>query len=278
MAHVEENLLPDARAIALDRFRRYGITWHHGAAGMPSNHLMSSQVACLNSLAPHVGSPEHLRWFFEPALPQLAELLPFGDPLAPDDFVTFEWVGLQDHLGERGGKPLSRGAQMTSADAAIRFRNHDGDVEIALIEWKYVERYGRKAVDPTTASNQTRIRTYSPHWSDPESPLNGVLTVAQRLTEPLYQLGRQQLLAWQMEQAHELDAVRVSVVEAAPAANAELWRSIPKELGDDLRIVWPTALRRPDRWVHLDTARWLEPGSPASSDFALRYAALDSSA
>ena len=32
------------------------------------------------------------------------------------------------------GKALSRGAQMTSADAAIKFRNSAGKIEIALIE------------------------------------------------------------------------------------------------------------------------------------------------
>jgi hypothetical protein len=274
MASVALNLLEDAREIALDRFARYRISWHHGAGGMPSNHLMSSQVACLNALAPHVSSPDNLKWLFAPALPQLAEVIPFGDPLAPEDHVTFEWVGEKDHLGERVGKSLSRGAQMTSADAAIRFRNTDGDIEIALIEWKFVERYGRKVADVTTKSNQTRIATYTPHWNDPESPLDDTLSTAQRLTEPLYQLGRQQLLAWRMEQAKELGATRVSVAEAAPDANAELWCSVPKELGDDLRVVWPTALRRPDRWVHLDTARWLEPDSPASADFKARYAVL----
>lgn len=204
----------------------------------------------------------------------IAEVLPFGDPAAPDDVVTFEWVGLVDHLGERRGKSLSRGAQMTSADAAIRYRTPTGAIEIALVEWKFTERYSGRPVPTASRSNLRRIATYLPlSGVHPQSPLNDVLGVEHRLIEPLCQLGRQQLLAWRMEVAGELDASRVLVVEAAPTAN-ELWASVPEALGDDLRAIWPEALRRPDRWVYLDTARWLDPSSPVSDEFRTRYAAL----
>lgn len=272
--HARLNLLPEARDVGLDRFQRFGIPWHHGRASGPSNHLMSSQVACVNALAPFVHDADAIRWLFGEVL-DIEELVPFGDPAAPQDLVTFEWVGLVDHLRERPGKALSRGAQMTSADAAIRYRTAGGAIEIALVEWKYTERYPAKPVPTASASNLRRIGTYLHHWADPACPLNDLLGVEHRLVEPLYQLGRQQLLAWRMEQAGELGASVVRVVEAAPAANTELWRSIPAALGSDLRDVWPTALRRPDRWVHLDTARWLAPGSPVSSEFRARYGALD---
>jgi len=271
--HAELNLLPEARTVALDRFAKYAVSWHHGAGGLPSNHLMSSQVACANALAPHIGDPEALRWFFSPVL-DIVEVVKFGDPASPDDYVTFEWVGLEDHLGERRGKTLSRGAQMTSADAAIKFRNSAGAIEIALIEWKFTEAYSGSPVKTASPSNLRRIATYLPFWADPKGPLNDVLGIEHRLVEPLYQLGRQQLLAWRMEVARELDATRVSVVEAAPTANAELWSGVPKTLGTDLRDVWPTALRRLDRWSHLDTARWLALDSPVSEEFRVRYAAL----
>lgn len=273
--HAALNLLDEAREVALDRFHRYAISWHHGSGGLPSNHLMSSQVACANALAPYVSDPDSLRWFFSPVL-EIKEVVPFGDPAAPEDFVTFEWVGCKDHLGERGGKPLSRGAHMTSADAAIKFVNKRGKVEIALIEWKFTEKYSGSPVKTGSPSNLRRLATYLPAWRDPNGPLNDVLGVEHRLIEPLYQLGRQQLLAWRMEQAEELSATRVSVIEAAPCANTELWSGVPKALGTDLREIWRAALRRPDRWEHLDTARWLHPESPVSPAFRQRYAALAS--
>jgi len=271
--HSALNLLPEARDVALDRFTKYAIPWHHGRERLPSNHLLSSQVACANALAPFVADPEALRWLFSPVL-DIKKVMPFGDAASPDDHVTFEWVGRTDHLNERRGKALSRGAQMTSADAAIRFKTSSGAIEIALIEWKYTEAYSGSPVKTASSSNLRRLATYLPFWADPTGPLNDALGIEHRLIEPLYQLGRQQLLAWRMEVAKELDADRVSVVEAAPAANTALWTGVPHELGSDLREIWPMSLRRPDRWVHLDTARWLEPEAPTSSEFRKRYAAL----
>src|SRR4051812_42820320 len=46
----ELNLLPEVRLDALHLFGRLGIPWHAGVGGGPSNHLLSSQVQCVNAL------------------------------------------------------------------------------------------------------------------------------------------------------------------------------------------------------------------------------------
>jgi hypothetical protein len=51
------NLLPEVRDLALALFAELGIPWHAGVKGGPSNHLLSSQVQCVNALAQMVGDP-----------------------------------------------------------------------------------------------------------------------------------------------------------------------------------------------------------------------------
>lgn len=75
----------------------------------------------------------------------VAEVLPFDASTSSlfdrTDHVVFEWVGLENHLNEWQGKSGTLGANNTSADAAVRYRTSSGDIEIALIEWKYTEQY-----------------------------------------------------------------------------------------------------------------------------------------
>ena len=68
---------------------------------------------------------------------------PDGEPW----HVGLEWVDEHDYLSEwPAGKPPTRGANGTSADAIVRFR-HEGRIETVLIEWKYTEAYGQAPVE-----------------------------------------------------------------------------------------------------------------------------------
>ena len=143
----ELNLLPEAREVALQRFREAGIPWHDGFEAGPSNHLLDSQLQCANALAPFVRNPAALAAIFGKVLP-IDEVLPFSadggaahlSSFDTTDSVVFEWQGLENHLNEWVGTP-TRGSKATSADAAIRYRSTDGSIELALIEWKYTESY-----------------------------------------------------------------------------------------------------------------------------------------
>ncbi|MBA3424661.1 MAG: hypothetical protein H0U04_08985 [Rubrobacter sp.] len=156
----EYNLLPDARELALSRFAHGNIRWHGGSGGGSGNHLLSSQIQCVNALAPQVRDPEALRAMFGAFL-DIAEVLPFDAPETPEgDYAVFEWTGLRDYLNERGGKAGSRGALQTSADAAVRYANSKGEVEIALIEWKYVEQYRGTKLGGGDRSMKVRLERY----------------------------------------------------------------------------------------------------------------------
>jgi hypothetical protein len=266
------NLLPEARD-ALGWFAEADVRWHDGVNGGPSNHLLDSQVQCVNALAPLASSPELLLAAFGDLLPMSAVLaMPSGR------FVEFEWIGDEDYLVEARGAARVRGSMSTSADAAFRYRNVAGDVELALLEWKYTEDYrGHELTVPRGAPRPDRYRAL---WDDADCPVSrDVLPYEDLFVEPFYQLFRQQLLAWQMAAAHECDATRVRVVPVVPAANdgyrSSLNRDSQRGAGGDVLAVWRRLLRNQADFVTVDAALFtdleLAWTSPAFRD---RYGTL----
>lgn len=280
------NLLEPAREIARTRFDAAGIRWHGDEDG-PNPHLCSSQIQCLNALAPWVDDPAALGKIFNGVLP-IAEVLSFGasTPSGYDlnDHVVFEWQGGHDYLGEWSSKVV-RGAHATSADAAIRYRAHGGHVEIALIEWKYLERYPHHGrLSGTAKYHDGRLRRYASTIGGPDGPVRFDLgfDYEDLFAEPIYQLARTQALAAAMEQTREQDAQRVVVVYATPEANEPLRSSLGSPRferyahrhGLDLADAWLHALRQPDRFVPFPTGRLLADDLDMPAGFAERYAPL----
>lgn len=128
LAVARQNLLPEA-AGAIEFFGSRNIQWHRGVAAGPTNHLVSSQVQCVNALFPMTTDAGLLRGAFADSL-DIVEVLPLDDA-----FLTFEYNGGgHDFLGEgRAGGPLTRGANSTSTDAAFAYRTSTG-TELALVE------------------------------------------------------------------------------------------------------------------------------------------------
>ncbi len=294
------NLLPEAREIALDRFRSAGIDWHHGVDDGPSNHLLSSQVQCANALGPVVSRPDSVRALFASVVP-VGSVLRFGasppggdlEGHDPDDHVVFDWGGSVDHLGDaatarragpRSGRP-DRPAGVTRADAAFRYLTADGQIELVLVAWRYADRLRPDRAD--AAALDARVRRYRAHVEDPDGPVRqDLVPLEDLLVDPFDRLLRLQVLAWRMEQAQELGARRVRVVLVAPSANRELWTSLRRRshhtLGGgygavglaparSVLDVWRALQRRPDRFAHLDTATLVGPAAPTSADFRHRY-------
>ncbi len=279
------NLLPEARDHGLQRFAELEIPWHHGRGGMPSNHLLSSQVQCVNALAPFATNRDGVRQLFGDVL-DIVEPLEFGgDAIDATDLIVFEWIGETDYLDETPAGRRTRGANTTSADAAIRYRTSRGTIEVALIEWKYTERYGGHELSDKRTSMDVRHGRYRPKFDDPDGPVrNDLLPFEDFFVEPFYQLFRLQLLASQMERAGEHGAERVRVVYVAPQRNAALWESLNRtshvELAaclasadDPLPVlaVWQAHLRQPERFIYMDSAALIEGDAPTSAEFRDRY-------
>ena len=274
--HAALSLLPEVRELALALFDELRIPWHAGVDGGPSNHLLSSQVQCVNALAQMVHDPERLR-------------LAFSDPLGTDEaleiepgrFLTFEYIGPTDYFDEAPAGVRVRGARCTSVDAAFLHRTRDGVVELVLLEWKYTESYRARPDEP--AKDLTRWERYGAAWSDPDGPILPALPFEQVLQEPIYQLVRQQLLAHSLEKDRAHGADRVRVVHVSPPENLAYQQSLQashRALGETVSEVWSRLLRHPDRFVSLDSALFLDE-DVTSVEYTLRYApdvALDETA
>ena len=266
--HAGLNLLPEVRDRALALFAELGIPWHAGVLGGPSNHLLSSQVQCVNALGQMVHDPRRIVHAF-------GDLLQIGDvlPIEPDRHLTFEYIGPTDYFGEAPGAVRTRGARCTSVDAAFLHRRRDGVRELVLIEWKYTESYALRRPEPD--KDAVRWERYGTAWGDVGSPVrNDLLPFGLVLDEPFYQLVRQQLLAHELEKAHAHGAESVRVLHVLPPGNTAYQRSLVRpehrELGRTVSEVWQRLLRASDRFVPVDPAVFLDP-RVTSAEYVRRY-------
>lgn len=252
------NLNPGIRDIADRYFSDNAIAWHQHAA-----HGLSSQVCCLNFLMSLATRPDILARIVQSViggeLPEMLEVEkgPDGEPW----FVGFEWIGRKDYLNEwpRTGSP-KRGANVTSADAVLRFRQA-GRIESLLVEWKYTESYG---APPEPKREAERLRRYQIIAFAPFGPLrsDAGLKLTDLFWEPFYQLLRQQILASRMQAAKEDGAERVRVLHIAPAANRRLPRVTSpalRPLGDNAFTVYRSLLVNPDDFISRSTETLFSP-------------------
>lgn len=263
------SLLPEVREEALSLFQELGIPWHAGIDGGPSNHLLSSQVQCVNALGQMVMDPDRIRR-------ALGKLLDIDEVLEiePGRYLTFEYIGPSDFFNEAPGGHRTRGAHCTSVDAAFKHRAADGATELVLLEWKYTESY--RARPPEPKKDAVRFSRYSAAVADPSGPIAAdVLPFELLLDEPIYQLVRQQLLAHALEEAGAEGAERVRLVHVLPPENdayqQSLHRPEHRALGSTVEQVWQRLLRRPDRFTSVDPSLFLDPDI-TSREYVLRYA------
>jgi hypothetical protein len=250
-----ENLFPDIQHSALEFFANNQIKWHDGQEGKPSNHLCDSQVCCVNFLFPFSDKPKALTGLISTLYPGIKEML----PIEGDRFVTFEWIGQKNYLGEkvsRNGK-RTRGANFTSADAAIMFHHNDGRKQIVLIEWKYTESYYSTYLK-YAKSGTDRTAIYAHLYDNDEEILDKELLPGfdSLFYEPFYQLMRQQYLAAKMEEAHELGVDQVSLLHIAPAQNIDFKRITSPDLrhiGESATSVWSALVKKSDRFQSVST-------------------------
>lgn len=240
----EENLFPGIRHAAKAYFAAHRIKWHHGW-----NHMLSSQVQCVNCLFPLASSPSMVAALFRPLFPQIQDIVPLeGDP---QQLISFEWADPENLLGEWGHG--ARGAFSTAPDAAFMFKRRDGKKQIVLIEWKYTESYTATSL-ARSDSGARRLKTYKKLFRREDCPINKqkLPSYEALFYEPFYQLFREQLLAHEMERTCAMGASVVTLVHLAPAGNTTLERVTSPELarlGDSVTEVWRKLLRKPNRFI-----------------------------
>jgi hypothetical protein len=180
-------------------------------------------------------------------------------PVESGQYVTFEWIGKKNYLGEtvpRNGM-RTRGANCTSADALVMFVLTDGKRQIVLIEWKYTESYGSTSLK-MAKSGTDRTEIYSPLFQRNDCPLDKKLlrSFDWLFFEPFYQFMRQQFLAYEMEEAREPEADIVSVLHIAPAHSTDFRRVTSPglvNLGETATDVWKKLVRTHRRFMSVST-------------------------
>jgi hypothetical protein len=224
-------------------FRERHIVWWGGKG--PSRSVVSSQVACVNHL--------------EPARLDRAVALAVARTLAPgaadvvsvdDGFLTYEWIGEQNYLAERGWDLDSRGRNATALDALMVVAMPDARRVLVGIEWKLSETYPVGLSVATSRKGTSRVETYRPFLDDPETPIRHG-DHARLFYEPFYQLMRQTLLLWQMARHAEFDASTWLHVHVVPEGNRELRRRVTSPAladAEEMSAAWRSVLRQPERY------------------------------
>ena len=271
----EFSLLPEVRETALGLFAKLGISWHAGTAGKPSNHLLSSQVQCVNALGQMMSAPDRLIKAFGPIVGPMQTV----EQIESGRYLTFEYIGPKDYFHEAPNGQRIRGAQCTSVDAAFAFKNAKGERELALVEWKYTERYSSHKAH--IASDEVRRTRYEPRLLAAAGPVRSdLLNFAHLLDEPLYQLVRQQLLAHAIETDPDIGFSRVRVLHVLPSANTAYQRSLrraeQKALGATVSEVWTKLQLLPGRFRSIDSSIFLDP-EITSAEYVHRYGLMASS-
>ncbi len=251
----EQNLEPEIRESALCHFSEHNIKWHDGLNGKPSNHLCDSQVCCVNFLFPFTDKPEALAQVFRPIFPELKKML----PVESGKYVSFEWIGEKNYLGEkvlRNGQ-RTRGANCTSADSIVMFERKDKSRQIVLIEWKYTESYGSTFLK-FAKSGTDRTNIYRHLFESADCPINKAMLpdFDSLFYEPFYQFMRQQFLANEMEKVHEMGADIVSLLHIAPAHNTDFRKvTSPKleKLGETATGIWKKLVNQEGRFISVST-------------------------
>lgn len=242
-----ENLHEDVRESALAYFNRHQIRWWTGrydlraatSTPLPTDHLNSSQVACVNHLEPaRIDRSVAAR-----VLENLErKMTPCG---LEDGFVEYEWIGKRNYLNEVGWG--TRGANTTSLDA-LMCGSTRGTNTIVAIEWKYLETYGSR-YEGISDRGTDRTSTYRDLLERKDCPI-AVDNIEFLFYDPCYQLMRQTLLAWQMAQHGEFDAHDWVHIHVVPEGNERLRysQSSPDLEGSGMEEKWKSVLRVPSRY------------------------------
>lgn len=254
----EKNLWDQIRDEAIDYFKKNNIVCWPGSKKL-SGHLLSSQVSCINHLF-------FLRKDKEAALKILKNLNADFVEVCPDfenGYIGFEVVSKESYLNEVAkGKPQTRGANCTSVDAMMTGILKNGKKIQVLIEWKYTELYS-KSDKYAGSSGLTRGKRYDILIKDKDSPINCSVNIANYYYEPVYQIMRQTLLAWQMttNKENELNADDWIHLDVIPENNHNLRFNVssPDLIQPGIEDAWKSQLKEPQKYNTITPQALLMP-------------------
>lgn len=249
-----KNLFEDIVDNCVNYFQNENIVFWR-SKGIP-NHILSSQVACLNHLfAIRYDRDLVLRLARMVAGQEVEDVEPVEcDKSRP--YIAFEVTSSKDYLNE---KYVKRGAKCTSVDAVILARMKGGKIILIPIEWKYTEG-NEYNIDKsgTEGSGKERLRRYTDliNASNQLQTISGGYLNTVYFVEPFYQLMRQTLWAEQII-AHKFsepikadDFIHVHVI---PKENSKLLHRRYRYSEMGLEETWRNLI------IDQSKYKWIEP-------------------
>jgi hypothetical protein len=242
----ELNLWDAIRDDSIKYFKENDIQWHKGKDGLPTGHLLSSQIACINHLFYLRDKQNLVSLILSNIDPNIVEAEKIDS-----GYIEFEFIG-EHGLDEKCHK---RGINCTSVDACMIGKNIEGEKIIFFIEWKYTENYGYKSIQC-----RGREKVYNHLIKDPKSPFNDT-RVEIYYYEPFYQLMRQTLLAEQCIKYKEYGCSDYRIIHVIPKENISLLNTITskKMTGSTIGKAWKNILKRKETYIGLSPKEFIAP-------------------
>lgn len=216
----KDNLFGKIQDDCLKYFEQKKISWwgENKSKRLPSGHLVSSQIHCLNHLFALRKDDIAIKAIIENATGlKIKEVYP-----APFDkdggFISFEFVCKNKSLLDE--KYETRGANCTSIDALVYIQTTDGRKLLIPIEWKYTETYQSKEAE------ESSLERY-PKLIDSESNLKKWCDLYK--ADPYYELMRQSLLMEQIIKKKDINGIKAvdfHHIMVVPDAHTELKNAI----------------------------------------------------
>lgn len=198
----QKNLYKDIRGCVLKYFDDNNIVWWHAnKKNMPTGHLLSSQIHCINHLFALRTDDIAVKAIIEKATGlQIERVLP--SPIDKDGgYITFEFVCKNKTL--LGEKHETRGANCTSVDAFVLVETEKEKKVLIPIEWKYTESYEKK--DKNKANLAIVEERYTALAKNDNSNLGD--WPDKYNWDPLYEFARQTLLMEQIKAKPETSGI-----------------------------------------------------------------------
>ena len=228
----QKNLFKGIRGSVEKYFDDNAIAWWNTKKGqnMPTGHLLSSQIHCLNHLFKLRTDPEAVLSIIKKQCPNIEKVLPSpidqheyvfmeNEKKRIDSYITFEFTyNNVDLLKERTCK---RGKDCTSIDALVYAEDREGKQVLIAIEWKYTETYAK-----TIGKEKYKkvVHVVKKRYLDKIATNNSHLTGWSKsyYLDPFYELARQSLLMEQIISNKPFPADYYRHIVVCPTDNKEM--------------------------------------------------------
>ena len=230
--------------------------WEYGgnSENEPTNHMVSSQVQCLNFLFALRNDKDAVLKIAQLFDSEINDVLPTIDDI-DNGFIAFEFV--YDNANILGENNTERGKYCTSIDVFIIGMRKDRKVLIP-IEWKYTENYlDAKNKAQNNSKGKTRQSRYN-HLIENSKQLKVLSNLPNSVYyfEPFYQLMRQTLLVEQMVlKGIADDFLHIIVI---PFENEDFLSNNYSFTSDNFETTWRKSLYNQSKFKIIDSKRILK--------------------